>query len=150
MIPKGAEAIGHLVTRVAQDLLPKASDAYAAADLGYLAVLLGMVAQDYDRAAEVLVSEHAKLLPILREAGSRLSDAGLKARIGHALQLEAPSLRVADLAARADVIMKLLIDVHAAVEEAEAAGVDWARALNEDIWRFLEEHVAAHAYDAPF
>ncbi len=147
MIPKGSQAIGHLVTRIAQDLLPKASDAYTATDLGYFTLLLTMVAQDYDRAADLLVSEHAALQPILRAAGARLADPALQARIAEALQMEAPSLKVSDLTARADVTMKLLIEVHAAVEDAEAAGADWARALNEDIWRFLGTHVAAHAYD---
>jgi hypothetical protein len=54
---------------------------------------------------------------------------------------------VRDLAARSDAAMRLLIEVQAKVEEAEAAGVDWARALNAEIWRFLETHVAAQAYE---
>ena len=44
--------------------------------------------------------------------------------------------------------MALLIDVHAVVEDAQAAGAGWAGALNDEIWRFLETHVAAQAYDA--
>jgi len=147
MIPRGSEAIRHLVTRVAQDLVPKARDAYTAADLGYLTVLMGMIAQDYDRAAEVLVAEHAALQPILREAARHLGDADLKKRIAEALAAEAPSLRVSDLTARSDAALKLLIDLHAAIEAAEGAGADWARAVNGEIWRFLEAHVAAHAYE---
>jgi hypothetical protein len=148
MIPRGSEAIRHLVTRVAQDLIPKARDAYTAADLGYFTVLMGMVAQDYDRAADVLVSEHAALQLILREGARHLDDADLKTRIAEGLATEAPTLLVGDLTARSDVTLKLLIQLHAAIEVAEADGADWARTVNGEIWRFLEAHVAAHAYEA--
>jgi hypothetical protein len=148
MIPRGSEAIRHLVTRVAQDLIPKAHDAYTATDLGYFTVLMGLIAQDYDRAAEVLVSEHAALQPILREAALHIDDADLKERIAKALAAEAPSLRVSDLTARSDVTLKLLIDLHTEIEEAEGGGADWARNINGEIWRFLEAHVTSHAYEA--
>lgn len=148
MIPRGSDAIRHLVARVAQDLIPKAHDAYTATDLGYFTVLMGMIAQDYDRAAEVLVCEHAALQPVLREAALHIDDAGLKARIAQALAAQTPSLRIGDLTARSDANLKLLIDLQAAIEEAEAGGADWARTINGEIWRFLEAHVAARAYEA--
>jgi hypothetical protein len=148
MIPRGSEAIRHLVTRIAQDLMPKATDAYTVTDLGLFTALLGLVAQDYDRAADVLVTEHAALAPILRKAATHLDDAALKARIAEALAAPAPSLRISALTARSDTALKLLIDVHAAVEDAQAAGAAWAPALDGEIWRFLEAHVAAHSYES--
>ncbi len=93
MIPSGPDAIRNLVARIGMDLIPKAGDAYTATDLVYFTVLLGMVAQDYDRAAEVLVAEHAALAPIFREAAAHLGDAALKTRIADALAMEAPSLQ---------------------------------------------------------
>jgi hypothetical protein len=148
MIPRGSEAIRHLVTRIAQDLMPKATDAYTATDLGLFTALLGLVAQDYDRAAEVLVAEHAALLPILSEAATHLDDGALTARIAETLAVPATSLRVSALTARSDAALKVLIEVHAAVEDAQAAGAAWAPAINDEIWRFLEAHVAAHAYES--
>ena len=150
MIPKGALGVAHLVTRIAQDLIPKASDAYMATDLGYFTALLGMIGQDYDRAADVLVSEHEALVPILRAAADRLDDADLKVRADAAVVMQPASLRISDLAARSDITMTVLIDVHAAVEDAQAVGADWADALNDEIWRFLETHVGAQAYDVGF
>jgi hypothetical protein len=149
MIPKGPDAIRNLVARIGMDLIPKAGDAYTATDLVYFTVLLGMVAQDYDRAAEVLVDEHAALVPIFRGAAANIADAALGARIAAALAMEPASLRVRDLNARSDILLKLLINVHAAVEEAEGGGADWARRLNGKIWAFLDTHVTAHAYDVP-
>jgi hypothetical protein len=150
MIPKASQAIGHLVTRIALDLIPKAADAYMATDLAYFTALLSMIGQDYDRAADVLVGEHAALSAILGEAAAVIEDASLKARIDEALRLRAASLRIPDLNARADVMVKLLIDVHAAVEAAEAAGSDWAGPLNQRIWTFLDRFAANRAYEVAF
>jgi hypothetical protein len=148
MIPRGAEAIQRLARRIGVDLIPKAPDAYTASDLGFITALLGMVAQDFDRAADVLVTQHEALAPILREAAERLGDADLAARIAAALDHPPASLRISDLTARADATLRLLIEAHAAVEVAADAGADWAVALNAQIWRFLEVQTAAEAYQA--
>ena len=116
--------------------------------VAYFTALLSLVSQDFDRAADVLTTEHASIQTILRAAATNIGDANLKARIATALAAKPASLRVSDLLALSDTNMKLLIDVHAAIEDAEANGADWARKLNLEIWRFLEEHVAAHAYQA--
>jgi len=146
MIPRGADGLRNIIMRMAIDLMPKASDAYMASDLGMLSALLGMVAQDYDRAADVLVAEHAALVPILEAGSAKVEDAALQGRIGEALAIQPASLRVSDLQARSDAMLRALIDLHAAVEEAEAAGAPWAKALNADIWRFLESQTEAQAY----
>jgi hypothetical protein len=57
---------------------------------------------------------------------------------------------VPDLNARADVTVKLLIEAHAAIEAAEAAGAPMAAAVNLKIWAFLERFVANRAYDVAF
>jgi len=148
MIPRGSEGIANLATRVGLHLIPSAPDAYTAADLGMMTMLLGLVAQDYDRAADVLVGERAALEPLFRKAATRLPT--LAARIGEALGAEAPSLKVHDLTARSDIDLKLLIDIQAAVEGATGADAEWATALDAEIWGFLEAHVAARAYEAAF
>ena len=149
MIPKGAEAIRHIITRIRQDVLPTLQDAYTASDVRFMTLMLEMVAQDYDRAADVANAAYEGMRPILTTAAERLEDAGLKARIAEALALRSPSLKVSDLTARTDAAMRVLIDVQAAVEDAEAAGAAWARELAGEIWRYLEAHAAAQAYDLP-
>lgn len=149
MIPKGSQAIGHLVTRIAMDLIPKAADAYMATDLGYFTILMTMVGQDYDRAADVHVTEDAEISAILREAAPHLAEGTLKTRIADTLGEKPASLKMAELNARSDKLLKLLIDVHAAVEDAKAAGAAWAGKLDDTIWRFLDAHVVRHAYEVP-
>lgn len=150
MIPRASQGIGHLITRIAQDLIPKATDAYAATDLAYVMALMSMIGQDYDRAADVLIGEHAAIVAILGKAKPSLTDDALVARIERAISIEPASLRIPDLNARADVTVATLIDVHAAVEDAEAAGRDWARELNLEIWAFLDRFVADRAYEVAF
>ena len=146
MIPRGAEAIQRLARRIGTDLIPKAADAYTATDLGFMTALLGMVAQDFDRAADVLQSQHEALVPILREAALRLADPDLAGRIEAALAAAPASLRISDLTVRADATLRLLIEAHAGVEVAAVAGAEWAEGLNAQIWRFLETQTEAEAY----
>jgi len=150
MIPRASQGVSHIATRIMGDLISRAPDAYMAADLAYIAALLGMIGQDYDRAAEVLTSEHQAICVLLRRAEGHIAEADLKARIAGALSLEAASLRIPDLNARGDAVMKVLIDVHAAVEEGEARGEIWAGPLDLEIWNFLEGFVANRAYEVAF
>lgn len=144
MIPKASAAINNIVARIATDLAPRAPDAYAASDLGFISVLLMVVGQDFDRAADVLVTEHDEISALLAAARPHLPD--LADQIDAALAHAAPSLRIPDLNARADVTLTALIAVHAAVEIRTE---DWAQALNLRIWRFLDGFAARRAYDVP-
>lgn len=146
MIPKGASGVGHIAARLVADMMPGASDLYMATDLAYLSLLLTMVAQDYDRAADVLVAEEREVVAILRDAVPHLKDKALRARIVTAVDEAPKSFRVSELTARSDVLLRLLIEVHATVETDSAA---WARELNNEIWRFLEAHAARRAYEVP-
>jgi len=146
MIPKGSGGIAHIAGRIVQDLMPRAGDVYMATDLIYLSLLLGMVAEDYDRATDVLVTEERELVAILGKASAHMKDEGLRKRIAAALEKKPASLRVSDLTARSDTLLRLLIEVHEAVETNDAA---WARELDGEIWRFLEKHASLRAYEVP-
>ena len=147
MIPLGAQGIAHLATRLMTETAAKAPDAYMAADLGLTAALIGMVAQDYERAAEVLTLDREEIRPLLAAARPHLAGEALRARIDGVLTAAPASLRISDLTTLADRAMGVLIETHAAVEDAQAAGEAWAGPVGDEIWRFLERHVARHAYD---
>ena len=148
MIPRGAEGINHLAERMAADLIPKAPDAYTMTDIGLTAALVRMVAQDYDRAADILVTEMEAMRGIFEHVAPHLSDAAFKAQIAAQLAPWTGGLRIAALAERHDAMMRLLIGMQAGAEDGEAAGVPWAGPLNARIWTFLEGYVARRAYDA--
>jgi hypothetical protein len=150
MIPHGAAGIGHLAARIVAETLPKASDAYMGADLGMIAGLLGMVAQDYERGPAVFAADEADMRSLLEAGVAQDLSPALKHRVEAALASRPAGLRTSEMAAHLDSLMRPLIDLHAAVEDAEAAGAAWAAALNREIWRFLEAHVARRAYDSAF
>ncbi len=150
MIPRGSEGVRHLATRVVADLIPKAVDAYTAADLGLTTALLDMVAQDYDRAVEVLVADQDDMRALFEAALGSIDDVALAARMSAAIAARPASLRVKDQSALADIAMRVLIDLQAYAEDAEARGEAWASALNLKIWTFLDAHVARRAYDSAF
>ena len=150
MIPKGAAGIAHLGTRLLTDVLPRTEDAYTAADLGMTYSLIDMVAQDYDRAADVLVSDDAGLRAILREAQPLVAEGALRDRIAAALASQADGLRIGQLSAHADQMLKVFIDLHHATETAEEQGAPWAAALNLKLWAFLDSYVAKRTYQSLF
>lgn len=149
MIPKASESLSHISTRIAVDLIPKASDAYAGADLAFLTMMISMVGQDFERFADVHVREHAEMCAIFDKAMDHLP-AALKARAVEARGLKAASLRASDLNARADITTRLLIDIHAFVEQQMDAGQAWANDLNNEIWAFLDSYAKDRAYEVPF
>jgi hypothetical protein len=150
MIPKGAAGIDHLATRMVTGLMPKAADTYMGADIGLLAALVRLVAQDFDRAAQVLTSDIEAAAAIVRDAAPHIANEDLKRRMAEAAALRLTSLRIEALNAQADVAMRVLIDLHAAAEAAADEGAEWAVALDSQIWRFLDEYVAKRAYDSAF
>ena len=109
--------------------MPKATDAYTATDLGLLhRAARAWSPRTMTAPPRCWSPSTPRSMPILREAAPHLDDAALKTRIAEALAAPAPSLRISALTARSDAALKLLIDVHAAVEEAEAGGAGWAPA----------------------
>lgn len=150
MIPRGAEAIGHLATRVAMDLMPKATEAYAAQDLGYMVLLLSMIGQDFERAADVLLTDIAEMSDIFRDARQHVVNLQLARRMADCIAAEPKSLKISDLNARADSDLKVLIDLHEAVERAVEQGQAWAEPVEEDIWDFLDGYARRRAYQVSF
>lgn len=150
MIPGGSRGVDSLAARIVTDLIPKAVDAYTMADLGMIAGLMKMVGEDFDRAAQVLSSDIEAMQAIFLEAQTHLADEDLKERMAAVVASRPESLAIPVLNAHADVAMRVLIDLHAAVEDAVDAGADWAAALDCRIWTFLDDYVAKRAYDSAF
>ncbi len=147
MIPKGTAGIENISTRILGNLLPKMDDAYTIADLAIIANLVGMVGQDFNRAADVLISDHDDITAILYDALPHINDKGLHQRMEAALDADVSSYRVEALNARGDTVMRVLIDVQNAVEQASDGGAPWAVKLNKKIWGFLDAYVARRTYD---
>jgi len=150
MIPEGAQGVGHLATRIVTETLPRAADDYMAADLGMIAGLLGMVAQDFDRAAEVMLADIEGAHAVFESAEPHFAGCDLGFRMAVEVTRPPGGMRLSQLTAHVDLAMRVLIDLHGAVEAAADAGEPWAEALDLAIWGFLDAHVARRRYDSAF
>ncbi|MFZ3033758.1 MAG: hypothetical protein WA138_07085 [Parvibaculum sp.] len=149
MIPKGSAGIGHLTTRIFTHLLPGAEDAYQMSDLAFLAGLVAMVGQDFDRGVDVLMQDRQDINEIFLEAIPHVANTSLKERMMSVVNTKPESFKLTDLNAEADIAMRTLIDLHEHVENAQDEGAAWASALNDRIWTFLDAHVERRKYDVP-
>ncbi len=122
-----------LMTRVAPEIRTPFGQQLA----GLSAVLLRVVATEFDRIADRLSVENAAVAAILSDAAAVLPDASLAVRAGEAANAATPpDLRVSTLQAINDRLRAILVDVHAAIEETPG---EEARAMEERIWEELRE-----------
>jgi len=133
-----------LMTRVAPEIRTPFGQQLA----GLSAVLLRVVATEFDRIADRLSVENAAVAAILSDAAAVLPDASLNVRAREAANAATPpDLRVSTLQAINDRLRAILVEVHAAIEETPG---EEARAMEERIWEELREstrrrHVEARA-----
>lgn len=122
-----------LLTRVAPEIRTPFGQQLA----GLSAVLLRVVATEFDRIADRLSVENAAVAAILSDAAAVLPDASLNVRAREAANAATPpDLRVSTLQAINDRLRAILVEVHAAIEETPG---EEARAMEERIWEELRE-----------
>jgi len=118
-------------------------------DLAFLAGLVAMVAQDFDRGVDVLMQDREDINAIFLEAMPNVANTSLKERMMSVANTKSESFLLTALNADGDIAMRALIDLHEYVENAQIAGEDWASAMNDRIWRFLDAYVERRKYEVP-
>ena len=98
------------------DVMPNVSPSYRQSSVGVSAMLLGMVREEWDRAASRRSEENAALRALFRESLSAVSDANLRSRLDEAANSGDASLRISDLERDNEKLRALLIELHAHVE----------------------------------
>jgi hypothetical protein len=134
MKPEVDVVLRSLMTKLLLEVAPAVADAYVRSNVESMAALLAAAAEEFDRAAEVRVTENRSMRAILREAARHVTDGDLRARLALAADESDASLRITDLNASNDGLRALLIELHAFVEGSDAA---WARAIDAAIWAEL-------------
>lgn len=115
-------------------------------DLAMVAEMINLIAQDFDRAADVLCTDRDDILNIFRSLSDQPELRTLKPKIADLVEAKPESLRVNDLNAHMDKMLPILADIHASVEQAASSGVPWAGAANSLIWEFYENYVKRRVY----
>jgi hypothetical protein len=124
--------------------LPEGS--YAMGDARMLAVMLVLLAQDVDRAADRLASENASMRALFADAATHPLDPELKTRLLELAATADASFLVSTLESTHDLLSATLIELHAAVEATKG---DWAEQLNIRIWQFLRSSAESRAVVLP-
>lgn len=118
----------------AQTLLTEIAPALGESQLQGCVYLLSQLmlfsAQEYDRAAEIRVTDNTEMRNLFAQASDHVADAALLARLQDAAQSGEPSLRISELNRSNDALKALLIDLHAHIEEMPGA---WARNFEETL-----------------
>lgn len=147
MKPDADAGLGYIAQRIATSLIPELGSEYGAADAGLISVLLQAAAEEYQRGAHARMADLEDMREILAEGARLLDDAALAERLADESRRTEGSLRIEDLNASHDRCKALLIELHAAVEEAGRARAAWARDLDVAIWRFYEAYADRHAFN---
>ena len=132
----------HGVKELLRDRIsPEIGDPFAAQMARLSCLLLNIAANWVDDAAEVRVNENAAIRVILAEAAALVAD-DLAGRLTQGSRSADPGLKISVLDAENHRLRLLLVEAQAALE---ALANPAARALDQRIWRFLEETEATRA-----
>lgn len=102
MIPRGAEGLASIAAAIDSSLAPAVAGTPAAADTRLASMLVTVAAEEFDRAADVLIADRRELCELLAAARPEVSDE-LRRMIDERLADDADgTLRVSSLQARAD------------------------------------------------
>jgi hypothetical protein len=125
-----------MATTLATTIIPEMPEtSYALGDAKMLAALAILLAQEVDRAADVLVRENAAIRALFAQA-AEMPVGGLGVQLGKAATSTDASLRVSVLEAGNAELKAVLIDLHALVDDSSA---DWAKAIDAKIWAILNQ-----------
>lgn len=104
-------------TTLLTNVLPVLGTDYLAGSTGTIGVGLNLAAQEFDRAADLLVTDNRELRALFAAASESLEDAKLTARLREAATSRDASFRISELSHNNDTLNELLIELHTHVEE---------------------------------
>ena len=147
MIPHTQQALGFIIQRLITSVAPELSTPYAMADLGLIAMLLGMVGQDFARAAEARLADIREMTDIFSDAQGLIHDPDLTKRLAAARALHITDMGIDHLDEVHAQHSALLIDTHARIERIDSRA---AEVVNREILAYLERHAERHRYESDF
>lgn len=131
---------------LAAEIAPKLEGDYSSGTVSSIGVVMALLGEEYDRAADVRLATNNETRTVFAEAAEMVEDRGLAGRLKEAAQGEDVSLRVTDLDASGDALKSLLIELHVYVEEQSA---DWAREIDAKIWAVIAADVMRNEVKFP-
>jgi hypothetical protein len=115
-------------------IAPQVQPAYLAANIGMSGGILGMIAEDWDRAAARRVEENRAIRALFKQAAGLAVEPVLATKLATLAEGNDDDLRLSALEAGNEALRGALIALHAAVEAMDGSA---AKALNDAIWAEL-------------
>lgn len=134
MKPSASQVLADLAGLSLRNAAPDIAPAARAGQLGLSALLLGLAAEMWDGAVEILVRENAGIRALLRDGAAVSQDGARRRWLSELAQSRDDSLRVSDLEAANAELKVALIALHAELERRDD---DEARALESRLWQEL-------------
>ena len=135
-------ALRTLAATLLTDVAPNVTVDYGRASAEFIAALMIVAAEDYDRAADVRVEENRAMREIFRDAAAIVPETALKAKLEAAALGEEASLRVSALDQTNDALKRILIELH---EYVDGRPEPWADRIDRMIWRELRASATRRA-----
>jgi hypothetical protein len=123
---------------LATQYLPMLETEHARAELGLTALVMGVISEEFDRAAHRRVEENREIRKIFKQAGGAVQDPDLRKRLETASGEIEEDFHVSALDRMNCDLQDLFIQLHAHVEILEGKE---ARLLEETIWKEIENQV---------
>lgn len=120
-------------------LIPHLGASYLQGATAIHALLIKFAAVEYERGADIRAAENAAMRAVFTELAPVATDADLKARLEAAAQTRDTSLAISALDAGNVALRRLLIALHAHVEDIGARDAD------KRIWQLLKGMAARRA-----
>jgi hypothetical protein len=134
MRPQVSPILGTLAAHLIGEVAPQVSVDYLQKNTALVSMMLMIVSEEWDRAAERRVGENRELRRLLRESASVVAEPELRSRLEYAGGEIEVSLILSELDRANDELRSLLIELHAHVEEQSGPE---AREVEARIWREL-------------
>jgi len=128
MKPTPDLVLNHAFAKIAMEMGPALPPGYGQGSATLVGVLLLMVAQEFNRAADIRVKENAAMRALFGEAAGK-GGVALSSRLKKAAGGADPDLNIATLDRTNVELKSLLIELHAQVEESGDKALG-ARILN--------------------
>ena len=131
---EGNKILSLSMQRLAGEIAPMLPNAFAQGQIGLIGFMLTLVANEYERGADLRANENRAMRELFAEAARDVSGAPLKAKLETAAKTEDASLRMSVLNQANWELRRLLIELHAYVETQTG---DDARKLERKVWTML-------------
>jgi hypothetical protein len=132
MKPEADQILGLCVQSLHTVLMPELHTAYPQVTAAIMGLLMAFAAQEYERGAEIRVTENARMRALFADLAPLVRDGALKVELETASTSHDASLLISTLNESNAALRHLLIALHAHVES-----LDGAREAEKKIWALL-------------